>query len=400
MSQDRLTLDLELLKERISMLIEPASENTGKLRRRIIKGIVALVVLALLGGTGFILFMKIKFADFQPQFPPANVVVVPATQKQFIDSIEAIGTTVAGQSAVLTATVTETIKSINVEEGEFVTKGTSIVDLNDGEEAATLSEAEKSYRRYDNLARSNLGSAERRDEEEASMNVAKAQLEKRKITAPFDGFLGVRHLNVGDLVTPGTTVTTIDSIDPIKLDFAVPEVYLSAVKVGMEIAATTAAWPDDVFKGQIYVIDSRVDPDTRSIVVRATMPNPDHKLKAGLLMKISIIKASRQSLAVPESAIVASGDKKSVLVVGQDKKVQEKTVITGQREPGYVEITSGLAAGDKVIVEGQMKTFPGSEVNIAAEKKIEDVIGDSTGFALPRKQQALKENAQTDAGGQ
>ncbi len=379
------------------MLIESVPENNSKIRRRVIKGVVALVALALLAGTGFILFMKIKFADFQPPFSPANVVVVPATEKEFVDSIEAIGTTVAGQSAVLSATVTETIKSINAEEGKFVSKGESIIDLSDGEEAATLNEAEKSYRRYDNLAKANLGSVERRDEEEASMNIARAQLEKRKITAPFDGFLGIRHLNVGDLVTPGLMVTTIDSIDPIKLDFAVPEVYLSAVKAGMHITATTAAWPDDVFAGEIYVIDSRIDPDTRSIVVRATIPNPEHKLKAGLLMKIDIIKSARQSLAVPESAIVASGYRKSVLVVGQDKKVLEKIVVTGQREPGYVEITSGLQAGDKVIVEGQMKTFAGSEVNIVSEKNIEDVIGDSAAFSLSRKQQALKENAQTKA---
>lgn len=366
----------------------PAKKS--KLRRYIVTGLITLFVLALLGGTGFMLFMKIKFADFQPPMEPANVILSPVVPYEFKDTIEAIGTITASESATITATVTETIKAINAQEGQFVAKGTSIVDLISDQEQATLDQASKSYGRYNQLVKNNLASAEKRDEEQASFNVAKAQLDKRKIVAPFDGFLGIRHVNVGDVVQPGTVITTIDAIDPIKLDFAVPEVYLAALKQDMPIEATSAAWPDTVFKGKIYVVDSRIDTDSRAIMVRAVMENPDHKLKPGLLMKVQIIRDVKTSLAIPESAIQSAGQKKSVFVVGADKKVAEKVIQTGQREPGVVEVTSGLVAGDKVIVEGQMKTGDGATVHIAGEKTLQDIVQDDAGYSIPRKQDSLR----------
>lgn len=374
------------------MIEDSFSPPPSKFRRYLVKGALFLVVAALGAGTVFSLVMKIKFADFQMPQAPANVVLSTTASYKFVDSIEAIGTITASESAVLTATVTESIKSINAQEGQFVAKGTSIVDLNDAQEQATLDEASKSYNRYSQLVRDNLASAEKRDQEQASFNVAKAQLDKRKIVAPFDGFLGIRHVNVGDVVQPGTVITTIDAIDPIKLDFTVPEVYLSALKQDMEIEATTAAWPDDVFKGKIYVIDSRIDPDSRAITARAVMQNPDHKLRPGLLMKVKIIRSVKTALAVPEEALMVAGERKSVFVVGADKKVSEKVIKTGQREPGYVEVSEGLAAGDKVIVEGGMKTGAGATVNVVGEKTIEEMVADETGFAIERKQDAVKKD--------
>ncbi len=365
------------------------AKEPSKIRKYLVRGFIVLVVLGLLGGTGFVLFMKIKFADFQPPMAPANVVVNKVVSHEFVDSIEAIGTITASESATLTATITESVKSINAEEGQFVAKGTPIVDLNDAEERATLDNASKSYNRYNQLVKDNLASPEKRDQEQASFNVAKAQLDKRKIVAPFDGFLGIRHVNVGDLVQPGTIITTIDAIDPIKLDFTVPEVYLSALKQGMDIEATTAAWPGDVFKGKIYVIDSRLDADSRAIMARATMANPDHKLKPGLLMKVKIIRSVTTSLAVPEEAIQSAGERKSVFVVDKDNKVSEKIIKTAQREPGYVQVTDGLSAGDKVIVEGQMKTGAGATVNVVGEKTIEQMASDEMTYSVPRKQEAM-----------
>ena len=371
------------------MIEEQEIEQPSKIRKYLVRGFIVLIVLGLLGGTGFVLFMKIKFADFQPPMAPANVVLNTVATHQFIDSIEAIGTITASESATLTATITESVKAINAQEGQFVSKGTPIIDLSDAQEQATLNEASKSYNRYNQLVKDNLASAEKRDQEQASFNVAKAQLDKRKIVAPFDGFLGIRHVNVGDVVQPGTIITTIDAIDPIKLDFTVPEIYLSALKQDMEIEATTAAWPNDVFKGKIYVIDSRIDTESRAIMARATMANPDHKLKPGLLMRVKIIRTIKTSLAVPEEAIQSAGERKSVFVVDKDKKVSEKVIKTGQREPGYVEVTEGLMAGDKVIVEGQMKTGAGAMVNVVGEKTIEQMISDESAFSVPRKKEAM-----------
>lgn len=366
------------------------SAKPSKMRRILVRGGILLVILALLGGTGFMLAMKIKFADFQPPMAPANVILTPVESHAFVDRIEAIGTTTASESAVLTATVTETVKAINAQEGQFVAKGTPIVDLNDAQEQATLNEASQSYNRYNKLVKDNLASPEKRDQEQASFNVAKAQLDKRKIVAPFDGFLGIRHVNVGDIVQPGTVITTIDAIDPIKLDFTVPEVYLADIKQDMDIQATTSAWPDDVFTGKIYVIDSRINADSRAFTVRAVMQNPDHKLKPGLLMKVNVIRATKTSLAVPEEAIQSAGERKSVFVVGVDKKVAEKVIHTGQREPGLVEVLDGLSVGDKVIIEGQMKTGAGATVNVVGEKTIAEVMSGDAQYSNDRKQESLK----------
>lgn len=374
------------------MTDDPFSPKPSKIRRYLLGGFVFLVVAALGAGTVFTLVMKIKFADFQPPMAPANVVLSAVASHRFVDSIEAIGTTTASESAILTASVTEAVKAINAEEGQFVSKGTPIIDLNDAEEQATLDEASKSYNRYRQLVRDNLASPEKRDQEQASFNVAKAQLEKRKITAPFDGFIGIRHVNVGDLVQPGTVITTIDAIDPIKLDFTVPEVYLSVLKEGMDIEATTAAWPGEVFKGKIYVVDSRLDADTRAITARAKLENSDKKLKPGLLMKVKLIRNIKDALAIPEESVQSAGDRKTVFVVGQDNKVVEKIIQTGQREPGYVEVVSGLEKGEKVIVEGQMKTGVGATVNVVGEKTIAEMAADEANFAASRKQEALKEN--------
>ena len=350
---------------------------------------IAVVVLALLGGTGFMLFMKIKFADFQPPMSAPNVVVSPVVEQEFADKIEAIGTAEANQSATLTATVTETIKTINVNEGEAVKAGTVIVELNNDEETATLNEASKSFSRYDQLARSKIGSEARRDEEEARMGVAQAQLDKRRLVAPFDGVLGIRKVSVGDLVSPGTVITTLDDLDPIKLEFSVPESYISILKAGLEIQATTEAYPGEIFKGEIAAIDSRVNAMTRAIMVKAAMPNADSRLRPGLLMKVNVVKSSRQSLAIPEEAVVSSGDKKTVLVVGADNKVTEKTITTGNRQAGYVEVISGLTKGEKVIIEGLQKAQNGGEVKISGEKSIAQTISEAVEYSSERKQEAI-----------
>jgi membrane fusion protein (multidrug efflux system) len=352
--------------------------------------LIAGVFLGLLGGTGFVLFMKIKFADFQPPMAAASVIVSPVAQHEFSDRIEAIGTAEANQSASLMPTVTETVKSINVREGQFVTAGTVIVELSSDEERATLNEAVKSFDRYDQLARSKIGSEARRDEEKARMGVAKAQLDKRRIVAPFDGVLGIRRVSVGDMVNPTTVITTIDELDPIQLQFSIPESYISILKTGLEIKATTEAYPGEVFTGRISAVDSRVNPDTRAIIVKAEIPNADNRLRPGLLMKSEVVKNSRISLAIPEEAIVSSGEKKTVLTVGSDNKVSEKTITIGNRQAGFVEILSGLKEGEKVIIEGVQKAHPGGEVKIAGEKSIAQTMEDAVKYAVPRKQEAFE----------
>lgn len=374
----------------------PAPKKKSRLKKWAIRIALAVVVLGLLGGTGFVLFMKIKFADFQPPMSAPGVIVAPVVERNFVDQIEAIGTAQANQSAALMPTVTETVKSINVDEGEFVPAGTVIVELNSDEEQATLTEAAKSFDRYDQLARSKIGSEARRDEEQARMNVAKAQLGKRIIVAPFDGVLGIRKVSVGDMVSPTTMITTIDQLDPIKLQFSVPESYLAVLKPDLEIQATTEAYPGVVFTGRISAVDSRVNANTRAIMVNAMIPNADNRLRPGLLMKSNIVKSSRQSLAIPEEAVVSAGEKKSVLVVGADNKVVDTEITTGNRQAGYVEVLTGLKAGDKVIIEGLQKAQNGAEVKIAGEKGIDQTIKEAVTYSSERKQEGFSEETKEE----
>lgn len=369
-------------------------------KRLITKGIAGLVGLVLLGGTGFVLAMKIKFADFQPPMMAANVLVTKVAPVRFEDSIDAVGNAASNESASLTATVTETVKSVQVEEGTLVTAGTLLVELSADEEKATLDEATRSYMRYNELARKNMGSTADRDQALAAMQVAQAQLDTRRITAPFDGIVGLREVSVGDLVTPGTLITTIDDIDPVKLDFSVPETFLPSIAKDMDVKARAEAYPDRVFTGKIYTIDPRVDSDTRAVRIRALIPNDDSALRPGMLLKVEVVRKAYDALAVPEESLQSAGEEKTVFVVGADNKIEERKVKTGLREPGYVEIVSGLKEGEKVVIEGQMKTGAGAEVKIVGEKTIDQVMQDALGYAVDRKKDAIVKDRKESGAGQ
>ncbi|HOO50720.1 MAG TPA: efflux RND transporter periplasmic adaptor subunit [Alphaproteobacteria bacterium] len=372
------------------MTFSDAAPSRRRSKKRIVLiGVAMLLFIVLIGFSGFVFFMKLKFADFQPPASAANVVVTPVSPVPFEEIIEAVGTAHSNESAVITATVTETVKSVGVTEGQFVEAGAVLVELSDEEEMATLNEATRSYMRYNQLVKNKLGSAAERDEALASMEVAKAQLNQRRIVAPFDGIVGIREVSIGDLVTPGTTIMTLDDVDPIKLDFSVPERFLSALQVGMTIKAQSEAYDADVFEGKIYTIDTRIDPDTRSVRVRALVENPQGLLRPGLLMKVRIVRKSFEALAIPEGAIQSSGNIKTVFVVNAENKIESKTVVTGLREPGYVEIKDGLSQGDKVVIEGQMKTGPGAPVNVVEERSVEASQQATLGFAIERKKDVI-----------
>ena len=349
-----------------------------------------LVVVGLLGWTGVTLFFKIKFADFQPPFSAPNVVVAEVETKTIQDQIEAVGTTEANNSAMITSSVTERVTSLPVEDGAVVSKGNVIAILNDTAERASVSEAQQAYNRYQKLADMNIASKARQEQELARLEMANAALDERVIRAPFDGVLGIINVHVGDMLMPGTVITTLDDVDPLEIEFTVPESEIASIALEMPIIATSEAFKGDVFEGKIIAIDSRIDSVTRALRVKASIPNADGKLKPGLLMKTKIVKSIRPAMILPEGTIQSKGDQKSVLVVGADKKAQEKIVTLGARQSGFVEITSGLSNGDKVIVEGQMKAQPNTEVKVVATRTIDELTKDALGFAVDRKRAAIE----------
>lgn len=292
------------------------------------------------------------------------------------DAIEALGTAQANESVTITAKVTETVARVNFADGELATAGQVLVDLSGRAEVAQLEEEHAAYKeaqqqlarqselvKQGTIARSQLDSqVAARDAARARMDTIRARLSDRVITAPFDGVLGFRRVSPGTLVTPGTPIATLDDIRTIKLDFAVPESFLANVAVGQRITARSAAWPDADFEGAVRAVDSRVDPVTRAVTVRAEIPNPDARLRAGMLLTVRLLKPERETLAIPEIALVQVGSRAFVYRVDAESKVAQVEVQVGERRRGAVEIVSGLVAGDRIVIEGTVKLRPGAAV--------------------------------------
>ena len=319
---------------------------------------------------------------------PTSVIVAPVTIGDFADQIEALGTTKANESVVITADRSEKITAIHFEDGQEVKRGDLLVTLDKTQEEAELrasqaltAETQTSYNRAKSLSGNSALPKATLQERLAELKQAqsetealKAGLESYEITAPFDGILGLREMSVGTLVQPGDMITTIDDLSQIKVDFDVPSVFLSALKPGLPISGTAEAFGDREFKGTIKTINTQIDPITRTVQVRALMPNSDGALKPGLLMSINLHKNPRQALLIPEEALVKRSDQNFVYVVSQadGKMLAKQTDVTlGARKPGTIEILSGLNEGDKIVVHGTLKLNDGAQVSIRASE-IED----------------------------
>lgn len=312
--------------------------------------------------------------------PRKEVIVAVARLDRFVDRIEALGTLRANESVTLTAAVTDTVSALHFDDGDRVKAGQVLAEMTSAEEhaqleeaRATADEAERQLQRVKSLAAQGTASKSLLDEQRREAEIARARLAAiesrladRLIKAPFAGVVGLRNLSVGALVEPGDPITTLDDDSVMKLEFSVPSTFLDVLRTGLQVEARARAYGDRVFAGEVKAIDSRIDPDTRAVKVRALLPNPERALKPGMLMRVDLLKAPRESLVIPEEALVPLGATQSVYVVDDsgDGTVQRRDVVIGSRRPGDVEILEGLAPGDKVITEGTLSLRPGQQVNI------------------------------------
>lgn len=306
------------------------------------------------------------------------VTVVPVREIEWVDYIKALGTARAKESVTLTAKVTETVERVNFSDGAIVEAGAILVELTGRAELAALREAQATsteasrlYERNVELSKQRTVSESVLDTQRAARDGAKARadairarLGDRVISAPFAGELGFRRVSPGTLVTPGTEITTLDDTTVIKLDFSVPESFFSALAVGQAIKATSVAYPGREFDGTISSLDSRVDPLTRAIIVRALIPNRERLLRPGMLLSVDVLNRPRQASLVPELAVSAVGDRQFVYRVGADKLARQVVVLTGARRDGMVEIVDGLAAGDRVVTDGLVRMRDGIKVDV------------------------------------
>lgn len=314
---------------------------------------------------------------------PPTVIVQPVGTFQFSDRIEAVGTAYARESTTLTSTVTERITRLRFQDGESVRKGDVIAELSRSAETADLAsadarakQAQQQFNRINELARRGFATRSQVEAQTAALDAARAQsglvdaqIGDRIIRAPFAGVVSLRRISEGATVGAGTEIATISDVSTIKLDFSLPELFLSAVQLGQSIEARTAAYPDDVFRGKVEGIDPVVDPITRSVTVRAVLPNDNRRLRPGMLLTVRVIANPRARLAVPELALVAERDRTYVFKIDGESVALKTPVETGTRQDGMVEIGRGLTTGDRIVAEGTVKVRDGGKVRAAGTRE-------------------------------
>ncbi|AEC22117.1 RND efflux membrane fusion protein [Pusillimonas sp. T7-7] len=305
------------------------------------------------------------------------IAVEVATVKQIslARGVSAVGTLRSENSVMLRPEITGRIVQINFQEGGKVSKGQLLVRLDDSvakaqlqQAQANLSLASSQYRRAQELTKQGFISKQARDEsasqlkvQQAAAALAKAQLEKTAILAPFDGLIGLRNVSVGDYVSPGIDLVPIESVDPLKVDFRIPEQFLGQVQVGAKLLLSFDALPGQQREGEVGAISPLVDVGGRSILLRALVPNSDDTLRPGMFARVRLQFADAQGLVVPETALVPAGEEQYVYRVenGHAKRVVIKV---GERRDGRVEVLEGLQAHDQVLTTGLQKVRDGDPV--------------------------------------
>ena len=331
-------------------------------------------------GTAFVIVSMSPLAVLaQTQaMPPLPVKAAPATHATLNVEVTAVGTLRADETVMVRPEIAGRVETIHFREGQKVRQGETLVTLDQEEyqaqlasSAAQLALEQSSYRRLQDMDRQQLASQQNLDEAKAKLDTARAQqelnrvrLSKTVIRAPFDGMIGLRKISPGAYVKPGDDIVALESLGAMKLDFRVPETYLARLAVDQRLTARVDAYPEQSFEGTIYAIEPALDEETRTVLLRARLPNPHNQLRPGLFARVSLILERRENaLVVPEQAIVPVGQTTFVYRVVDDKAVMTPVKL-GLRRPGLVEILEGLSAGDQVVTDGQLKIRDGAAVQV------------------------------------
>ncbi len=350
------------------------------------KRFLLLLVLVAIGGGGYYAYTMHQKQGAQPAQAstapaPRSGVPVEVGKVELMtvnEEVEALGTLAADESVVIAPEIAGRVIALGFKEGDRVKKGqdlvkldTAILDAELKQLQADLGLARDTFERNRSLSQRGVGTQVAFDEAtaklasaEARVQLSQAKLAQSTIRAPFDGVVGLRSVSVGDYVAVGKTLVTLTNIDPIKVDFRVPETFLSRVKVGQSIGVKVDALAGREFEGKIFAIDPVVDINGRAIRLRASVPNADLALKPGLFARIVIQVDQRDNaLVVPETAVVPDGVGKMVYIVenGKAKRVQ---VEIGKRLPGKVEIVKGVTPAMQIVTAGQMRLRDGATVSI------------------------------------
>lgn len=351
------------------------------------RGLRNAVIVVVLGLVGSAVYLGVTWEGGETTangVAGATSVVVEASAVSagpLVRKIDTIGTLRSEESVVLRPELSGRIVTIGFKEGQPVKKDQVLVALDDSIAKAEVAEAEASlalskanYERAKELTSRGAASQRARDEavaamhrDEATVALAKARLAKTKIAAPFTGVVGLRKVGVGDFVGPGQDLVTLDVIDPIKIDFRIPELYLSAVREGQTVEFELDALAGRAFTGAVYAIDPKVDINGRSLVIRARGPNTGNLLRPGLFARIELILDRREDvLFISEEALIPQGTDHFVFKI-EDGIARLTQIVIGSHDEQEVEVISGLQAGDLVVTAGQMKLRDGAAVVVRHE---------------------------------
>ncbi len=349
--------------------------------------IVMLVLCAIvLGGVfGYKMFGKKMMMQGMAAMsnPPQTVSTIKAPMEDWQNEVKAVGTFKAVKGVDISSEVAGSIENIFIESGQDVGEGTLLLQLRSADDQAKLESLEASLRlaeltmeRDDKQIKVKAISQATYDADKANLESLKAQvaeqralLEKKTIVAPFEGRLGIRQVDVGQYLNPGAAIVTLQQLDPIYLDFSVPQQDLPRVVVGQKMTAETDAFPGKLFEGEITAINAKVDESTRNVLIRATFKNPDKNLVPGMFAtaRASIGEPSR-FITLPQTAITFNPYGNTVFVVqdkgGEHPQAHMTFVQTGATRGDQIAVLSGIAEGDEIVTAGQMKLRNGTPLVI------------------------------------
>jgi membrane fusion protein (multidrug efflux system) len=375
--------------------------------------LVLLILAALVGGLAYLKFEQVtaQIAQFSQPMPPSSVSAVEVGTASWQPRLGAVGSVRAVQGVLVNNEVAGQVNSIGFESGDRVRKGQALVQLDTtvdeaelGGLQATLELAETKLKRNTQLLRDRAVSQGDFDETNAQLTLARAAvaskqalIEKKTIRAPFDGVLGIRQIDLGQYLREGSAIARLEALDPVFVDYSLPERQLSKLREDQQVAVRVAAYPEDLFEGRIQAISPAVDEGTRNVRLRAQLPNPDGRLRPGMFAKVETLLPQReQVLTLPRRAVSFNTYGDSVFLIetaeptddpaqaegeaeNQPPKltVTRRQIRTGEVRGDEVEVIDGLAAGDRVVLAGHQKLRNGAEVQIVPDDGVAPQTADA-----------------------
>ncbi|MDO6824859.1 efflux RND transporter periplasmic adaptor subunit [Marinobacter sp. 1_MG-2023] len=338
---------------------------------------VVLVIFAVGGAVAYRTLSAPSQVDSSDERPASVVNTALPVTETVRDQVGAVGSLKAANAVELTTETSGRVVLIELRSGRHVKQGDLLLQLDDrqaradlGVVEAQLADARRKYERARSLRDKNSISQSLVDELRTAVEVSEAQrtaaqvrLENHRIKAPFSGVIGLSDIDIGAYITAGTTVTTLDVVSRMELNFSIPERFLGEISPGQRVQGKSPAYPEEVFGGELVELGSRIDQLSRSLPVRALIDNAEGRLRPGQFMSVSLTLRERQALVIPEQAVMLRGAEQYVFVA-EDGVARRVSVTLGTRMPGHVEVTQGLTKDDPVVVTGQDRLSSGDPIRV------------------------------------